>query len=38
MNPRLFIFDVNGKRNKISKAANNASTPPNLLGIERRIA
>jgi len=34
----LFILDENGRINKISNAANRARTPPNLLGIDRRIA
>jgi hypothetical protein len=34
------IADVltNGKTNKINTAANNANTPSNLFGIERKIA
>lgn len=36
--PDLLLVDVSGKMNKISRAANSASTPPSLLGIERRIA
>jgi len=34
----LFIFDDNGKMNKISNAANRARTPPSLFGIDRRMA
>jgi hypothetical protein len=33
----LFIL-VNGRVNRIRSAANNASTPPSLFGIDRRIA
>lgn len=32
------LVDVIGKINKISSAANRASTPPSLLGIERKMA
>jgi len=34
----LLLVDVNGRINKISRAANKAITPPSLLGIERKIA
>lgn len=36
--PDLLLVDVNGRINKIRSAANRAMTPPNLLGIERKIA
>jgi len=32
------LTDVKGRINRINKAANRAITPPNLLGIERKIA
>jgi hypothetical protein len=32
------MFEDNGKMNKISRAAANANTPPNLFGIDRKIA
>jgi len=32
------MFDDNGKMNRIRSAAANARTPPNLFGIERKIA
>jgi hypothetical protein len=31
-------FIVRGRVNKIRRAANRATTPPSLLGIERKIA
>lgn len=34
----MLEVDVIGKINKIKSLANSASTPPNLLGIERKIA
>jgi hypothetical protein len=36
--PDLLFVDVNGRIKRINNAANNASTPPNLLGIDRRMA
>ena len=36
--PRLLLLDVRGSKNRIRSAANRAITPPNLLGIDRRIA
>jgi len=36
--PRLLLFEVKGKINRIKSAANKATTPPSLLGIERKIA
>lgn len=36
--PRLLLLDVKGNKNKISRAANSAITPPSLFGIDRRIA
>lgn len=38
MRLRLFIIWVNGGINKIKIAANRANTPPNLFGIDRRMA
>jgi hypothetical protein len=32
------MLEVSGRINKIKSAENKAITPPNLLGIERRIA
>jgi len=32
------LVDVRGRINKINSAANSATTPPSLLGIDRRIA
>ena len=34
----MFIFVEIGKINKINNAANKATTPPSLFGIDRRIA
>jgi hypothetical protein len=34
----LLDIDVNGRINKISRAKKSASTPPNLLGMDRKIA
>jgi len=36
--PVLLFVVVRGRINKISSAANRARTPPNLLGIDRKIA
>lgn len=36
--PRLGVGEVKGRIKRISRAANIATTPPNLLGIERRMA
>jgi len=36
--PDLLLVDVSGRINKIRSAANSANTPPNLLGIDRKIA
>jgi hypothetical protein len=35
---RLLDVEVIGKINKITRAENRATTPPSLLGIDRRIA
>ena len=34
----MLLVDVIGRMNRISKAANRAITPPNLFGIDRKIA
>jgi hypothetical protein len=36
--PRLLFLDKIGRRNRIIRAENRATTPPSLFGIERRIA
>jgi hypothetical protein len=36
--PRLLFLDRIGRRNRIIRAENRATTPPSLFGIERRIA
>jgi len=36
--PDLLFVDVRGKINKINRAAKRASTPPSLLGMDRKIA
>lgn len=34
----MLLVEVKGKINSISRAANRATTPPSLFGIDRRIA
>jgi len=38
LKPELRYTDLKGNKNKTRKDLTNATTPPNLLGIERRIA
>ncbi len=34
----MFIFEENGRINRISRAANRARTPPSLFGMDRKMA
>lgn len=36
--PRFLLNLVNGNVNRINRAANRATTPPSLFGMDRRIA
>jgi hypothetical protein len=36
--PDLLFVEVRGRINKINRAANRAITPPNLFGMDRRMA
>lgn len=36
--PSLLLVIVNGKINRITRAANRATTPPSLFGIDRKMA
>lgn len=38
MHPRNFCVKIRGTKKKINRAVNIATTPPNLLGMERRMA